>query len=273
MQNNFMTQESYTINFIKQEPVTKEYKEAELAEYYEKNKNHFKDKDGKILELAAAKEAIVAELNDEATHKEALRTFIDLKNGKLDKTSLTAATISNAKNPFNEEVIEKLSSTPMTKPFIKPVKVNGSYFSFELVKVNPAAPKTYAEAKSNVLPYYLDQKKKEKILELANNTVSVFKGKTSKFLTIESKDALNSLTAGENIDFVQKLFLSDKKRSFITLQSGKIVLYNILEQKLLEKPNNDQANVVARLKTGIFGEGLIKTLQNRYKTEIFIQGL
>ncbi|MEJ2414328.1 MAG: SurA N-terminal domain-containing protein [Sulfurimonas sp.] len=273
MQNNFMNQESYTVNFIKQEPVTKEYKEAELAEYYEKNKNHFKDKDGKILELNASKKSIIAELNDEATHKEALRTFIDLKNGKIDKASLTPATISNSKNPFNAEVIEKLSSTPMTKPFVKPVKVEGFYYSFELVKVNPATPKSFEEAKSYVLPYYVDQKKKEKILELANNSIAVFKGKTSEFLTIDSKVQLDSLTAGENIDFLQKLFMSDKKRNFITLQSGKIVLYNILEQKLLEKPNNDQANVVARLKTSIFGEGMMKTLQNRYKTEIFMQGL
>ncbi|WP_428746152.1 peptidylprolyl isomerase [Sulfurimonas sp.] len=273
MQNNFMNEESYVVNFIKQAPVTKEYKDAEIVEYYEQNKNHFKGQDGKILELDAAKDAIVAELNDEATHKEALRSFIDLKNQKLDKSTLTPVTISKRKNPFNAEVVQKLSETTMVKPFVKPIKVKGDYYSFELVQLNPATPKTFTEAKSEVLPYFIDQKKKEKVLELANNSVTVFKGKTSDFLTIESQTPIGSLTSGESVEFVQQLFMSDKKRSFITLQSGKIVLYNILEQKLLEKPNNDQANVVARLKTGIFSEGLIKTLQNRYKTEIFMQGL
>ncbi|MDH4944207.1 peptidylprolyl isomerase [Sulfurimonas sp. C5] len=274
MQNKFMTDVSYDIKFIKQEAVTDTYDEATISKYYEENKTHFKDKEGKLLELAQAKDAVVTELNAAATKKAALRAFVDYKNGKLDaNTPVGEATVSMRKNPFNSEVLQKLATTAMTKPFIKPIEVNGIYYSFELVNVNPATPKTFAEAKSLVIPFYLDQKKKEKILELANHSVETFKGETSKFLTIESTDKLDSLTDGENMEFLQKLFKSDKKRSFITLQSGKIVLYDILEQKLLEKSNNDQANVVARLKTGIFSEGLMKTLQSRYKTEIFIQGL
>lgn len=274
MQNNFMNEVSYNVRFIKQEPVVATYDDAKISSHYQDNKTHFKDKNGKILPLEQAKDAVVAELNAAATKKAALRAFVDYKNGKLDeKTTINETVISKTKNPFNAEVLEKISSAAMTKPFIKPIEVDGFYYSFELVKVNPATPKTFAEAKAVVIPFYVDQKKKEKILELANNSVSVFKGKTSEFLTIESTDKLATLSAAESTEFVQKLFMSDKKRSFITLQSGKIVLYNILEQKLLEKSNNDQANVVARLKTGIFSEGLMKTLQNRYKTEIFIQGL
>lgn len=274
IQDKFMTEISYDVKFIKQEAVKETFDEATISKYYEENKTHFKDLDGKILELAEAKEAVVEELNAAATKKAALRAFVDYKNGKIDaNTAIGEATVSTGKNPFNSEVLEKLSATTMTKPFIKPIEVNGVYYSFELVKVNQATPKTFAQAKSMVIPFYVDQKKKEKILELANNSVDVFKGKTSGFLTIESTEKLDQLNEGESVEFLQKLFQSEKKRSFITLQSGKIVLYNILEQKLLEKSNNDQANVVARLKTGIFSEGLIKTLQNRYKTEIFIQGL
>lgn len=209
-----------------------------------------------------------------ATKKDALRTFIDFKNGKLSQDiAINETTVSAFNNPFNKEVLQILAATEMTKPFVKPIEVNGVYYSFELVKVNPAAPKTFEQAKAQVVPFYVEQKKKEKILELANNTVAVFKGETSDFLTMESIDKLPALESGEAQEFLQKLFMSDTKKSFITLQSGKIVLYNILEQKLLEKQNNDQANVVARLKSNIFSEGLMKTLQTRYKTEIFIQGL
>lgn len=274
MQNNFMTEVSYDVKFLKQAPVNATYDDATISAYYQDNKMHFKDKDGKILELADAKEGVISELNAAATKKEALRSFIDYKNGKLDPSIVPAQTnISKSKNPFNAEVLEKLASTQMTKPFVKPIAVDGTYYTFELVKVNPAAPKTFADAKSQVVPFYIDQKKKEKILELANSSVSVFKGKESEFLTMESTDKLSELSSAENTEFLQKLFMSDKKRSFITLQSGKIILYNILEQKLLEKTNDDQANVIARLKTSIFSEELIKTLKNRYNTEIFIQGL
>ncbi|WP_304546274.1 peptidylprolyl isomerase [Sulfurimonas microaerophilic] len=274
MQNKFMNEVSYNVKFIKQENVTATYDDATIADHYQDNKNHFKDNDGKILSLEEAKDAVIAELNAAATKKAALRTFVDYKNGKLDKTvTINEAVVSNNKNPFNAEVLQKLSTTAMTKPFIKPINVDGVYYSFELVKVNPATPKTFEQAKSKVLPFYIDQKKKEKILELANNSVAVFKGQKSEFLTMESVGKLASLNDMESAEFLQKLFTSDKKRSFVTLQSGKIVLFNILEQKLLKNSNNDQADVVARLKTSIFSEGLIKTLQNRYKTEIFIQGL
>ncbi|MFT7859905.1 MAG: peptidylprolyl isomerase [Sulfurimonas sp.] len=274
MQERFMNEISYDVNFIQHDAVNDTYDDATVSKYYQDNKLHFKDAEGKILPLEDAKEQVVAELNAKATKKAALRSYVDFKNGKItDKSLINSTTVSKSKNPFNSEVLEKLSAATMTKPFIKPVNVNGIYYTIELVKVNQATPKTFAEARAQVLPFYIDQKKKEQILELANSSVEVFKGKQSKFLTIESTEELAPLNDAERAEFLQKLFLSDKKRSFITLSSGKIVLYNILEQQLLENPNDDQANVVARLKSGIFSEGLMKNLQKRYKTEIFIEGL
>lgn len=50
-------------------------------------------------------------------------------------------------------------------------------------------------------------------------------------------------------------------------------MYNVLEQKLLNNTNTNPNNSIVRLKSAIFNEGLIKNLQNKYKTEIFIKGL
>jgi peptidyl-prolyl cis-trans isomerase D len=46
-----------------------------------------------------------------------------------------------------------------------------------------------------------------------------------------------------------------------------------MEQKLLNKTNIDDNEQIIRLKNSMFNEGLIKNLQNKYKIEIFIQGL
>jgi len=74
-------------------------------------------------------------------------------------------------------------------------------------------------------------------------------------------------------DFLVQLFNSQKKRGIIRLRDGKVVLYNILEQKMLNVSNISEENSIIQLKSAMFNEGLIKTLQNEYETEIFIEGL
>ncbi len=274
MKNNFMTDVSYEINYVKQSPLTKTYDEATIAKEYEENRTHFKDKEGKILPLTKAKAAIIEELNVKASKDAALRTYIAFKKGRLDPSiKIEKLTLSSSNNPFNAAALKKIAALSLTKPYAKPILVNDTYYIIELVKTNPAMPKSYEAAKAEVLPLYLKQKRKEKLFALANSSVGTFIGKTTDFITVSSLDKISGLSKKEAGEFLQKLFTSDKKKAFITLKDGKIVLYNILEQKLLNNKNNNQSDVIARLKSTMFSEGLLKTLQNKYKTEIFIQGL
>jgi peptidyl-prolyl cis-trans isomerase D len=156
---------------------------------------------------------------------------------------------------------------------MKPVRINGDYYTFELIKVNPSKAKSYEEAKAEVLFLYTAEAKKSKLLELANSSLKSFSGNTTDFITAMSVNDLDGLETEESGEFLQKLFVSKEKRSFIVLNNGKIILYDILEQKLLDNSNSDQSNLVIKLKSAMFNEGLIKNLQNKYKTEIFIQGL
>ena len=272
--NNFMTDVIYEVNFIKVAPVSKKFSDTEIAEYYKENRTHFKGSDGKILTLKAAKEKILNELNAKAAKDKALRTYIAFKKNKLpDDITLQNTEISKSNNPFNTQTLDTVSKLALTKPYTKPINIDGIYYIFELTKIIPSKPKSFEEAKSEVLPLYIAQIKKEKLMKLANNSVNTFIGKTSDFLTITSVDKLPPLSKQEAADFLQKLFVSDKKRSFIGLNNQKIVLYNILEQKLLTNTNNNVSDTIAKLKSTMFNEGLIKTLQNKYQTEIYIQGL
>ena len=115
--------------------------------------------------------------------------------------------------------------------------------------------------------------KKSKLLELAKNSVSTFTGDTTDFITNEDAAKLTNMTVEDANEFLIALFSSQEKRGFISLKNGKVVLYNILEQKLLNKTNTNPNNPIVRLKSAMFNEGLIKNLQNKYKTEIFIEGL
>jgi peptidyl-prolyl cis-trans isomerase D len=84
---------------------------------------------------------------------------------------------------------------------------------------------------------------------------------------------ISGISSFEANEFLMQLFSSQEKKGIISLNSGKVVIYNILEQKLLENQDSNQDNSIVRLKSAMFNEGLINNLQNKYKTEIFIKGL
>ena len=271
---SFMNDVSYDVEYLLQEEITETYDDATLSDHYNENKTHFKASDGKIMSLDSAKDAIIEELNDKATKDKALRSYIAYKKGKLsDEIKLNSATISNSKNIFTPEVLEKVSKLSALSPHMKPLMINGVYHTFKLLKVNQATQKSYEEAKSEVTALYLDKKRQEKIYELANKSIANFKGTTTDFITVSSASSLTQLSQEEAKEFLTKLFTSSKKRAYISLNSGKIVLYYILEQKLLDNTNDNLANTIAKLKNSMFSKALIKTLQNKYQTEIFIQGL
>ncbi|MCW9026631.1 MAG: SurA N-terminal domain-containing protein [Thiovulaceae bacterium] len=228
MKQNFMTEVSYDISYIKHAPKT--------------------------------------------TKKDALRTYIDFKKSKLPSdVKTTQATVSKSNNLFDAETIEKISNLTLSAPFMKPVEIDGTFYTIQLVKVNKSTPKSFEDAKAEVKSLFIQEQKRVKLQELANNSVATFKGTTTKFVTQADALELTLLHPDEAKDFLNKLFTKQEKRGFVDIGNGKIVLYNILEQKMLN--NSQQSNTLAKLKSSMFNEGLINNLQSKYKTEIFIEGL
>ncbi|MDF1879209.1 peptidylprolyl isomerase [Sulfurimonas sp. SAG-AH-194-C20] len=274
IKNNFMSDVRYDVEYLTQKKVTQTYDNLKISNYYNDNKTHFKDSEGKILSLESAKVSVEEELNAKATKDKALRTYIAYKKGKLnDDVAFNSATISQTQNDFDAPTLQKVSKLSLTSPFMKPILVNDKYYTFQLIKVNASQPKSYEDAKADVSIIYTAQTRKTKLQELANSSIATFSGTNTPFITSRDTNEIKGLTQTEATEFLQKLFVSDKKRAYIVLNSEKIVLYYILEQKLLDKSNNDLASSVKKLKSGMFNKALIKTLENKYQTEIFIQGL
>ncbi|TKI69604.1 peptidylprolyl isomerase [Sulfurimonas crateris] len=273
MKSSFMSEVSYDVKFIKQPKLSLEFDDATIIQYYDENKLNFKDSEGKILPLEDAKSMVVSELNAKETKKEALRGYIAYKKGEAKDLEVKDATISISNNPFSKDAIDVVSNLTPLSPFSKPVMVGEDYFTFELLKVNQSQPKSYEEAKSEAIAMYVEQERKRRVSELAKNSFATFKGKTTDFITVNDYNKLTDLSESDANEFLNTLITKNTKRGYITLDSGNIVMYNILEQKLLENDNSNQGDVIARLKSAMFNEGLIKNLQNKYKTEIFIEGL
>ncbi len=272
-QQNFMSEVTYDVKFIKQNKVSQKYDEAKINEYYEQNKANLKDKDGKLLALEDAKEAVIAGLDDKTTKDLALKTYITYKKGKIEEgMSVQTSTISDSNNPYDTETLEKIKKLSLTSPFLKPVLVNGDYFIFELAKINPSKVKSYEEAKEAVLSLYTAEQKKNQLLNTAKATMDTFSGTITDFITSSDAAKLSNIEAIEANEFLTHLFNQQNKKGYIVLKSGKIVLFNILEQKMLNNENINQSDTIARLKSAMFNDGLINSLKNSYHTEIFVQG-
>ena len=114
-------------------------------------------------------------------------------------------------------------------------------------------------------------KKREKLFDLVKNSLESFKGTQTDFVTNTDADKITELSVEEANEFLMQLFTSNTKKGSISLKNGKIILYNILEQKMLQN-TNESAESIANLKSTILSSGLIKILNAKYKTDIFIQG-
>jgi peptidyl-prolyl cis-trans isomerase D len=121
-QQEFMTEVTYEVKFIKQGRVSNKYDEAKINEHYIANKTHFKDVEGKLLPLEGARVSIINELDSKATKDAALRQYIAYKKGKLaSDVEVSTDIISASNNPYNAQTLEKISKLSITSPFLKPV--------------------------------------------------------------------------------------------------------------------------------------------------------
>jgi len=269
----YMNEPSFKVEAIEQITIEGTYTDAEIQEAYDKDKHTFTKATGEIKSLEEAKEDVITALNAKATNKEALRTYIAYKKEKLaDGITKQVFTLTQSSNPFGPEVYEKISKLNPNKPHLKPQEINGKFFIFKLVESNPSQPKTYEQASAEVKTNYLTSQTEVQLDELAKNSVATFSGKTSQFLTRESIDKIKPLSEYEAAEFLEQLFAQQEKRGFIKLKEKKIVLFNILEQKLLKKENNNQENNVLRLKTSLLNDGLLKQLGAQYPVTSFLEG-
>jgi len=272
-QQNYMNKPSFTIQVLTQEKISANPDDSAIQEHYNAHRTDFTDSEGKILALDDARAEVIAALDEKATNKQALRNYIDFKKGKLDSSvPVETLTIDEMSNPYPSELFAEITALNITSPFLKPRKVDGQYITVKLEKVNPATPKSFAEAKAAVLNDFSKEQRALKLQELANSSLSSFKGMKSDFITTAQSSALKGLNEEETKHFTSQLFASAQKRGYIPISDSKIVLFDITEQKLMDDQQKIETMQVARLKASVFNASLIKMLENKFTIESYVGG-
>lgn len=271
---NFKTLPAYKIETITQKNISGKYSDSELSQYYNAHKHNFKNSEGKLLSMKDAKEQIETALNDKASKKEALKTYIAYKKEKLDvNITKESLVVNSASSALPQDVYQEITKLTLNNPYLKPRKIANNYVTIKLIEQIPSKIKSFEAAHNDITTAYNSEKKHKQIIELANKEVKTFEGVTTDFITREDVEALKNLEDSEAVEFLNQLFEQQNRDGYIILKNGKIVLFNILEQKLLDKKNDQSENLVKRLKENLLNQGLIEILQNKYQTQTFVKGI
>lgn len=274
-QNDFMTERAFKIAYIEQEPVASDANDATLKAYYDAHKNTFVGPDGKLLDFNTAKSAVKALLDDKATNKEALKTYIMFKKNKLPSSvKVNEAQLSADSGTFSAKTMQAIASADPLKPYLKPVKEHGRYIIIKRLEVIEPVTKSFEAAKADVRAAYLKHARSEKMLAMAKAELKTFKGKTTTaYLKRTDTKGIDGLDTNDTKELIGAIFRGDKPYGIAGLQSHKMVLYRIVDQKIEKESNPEAAAAVEQTKSALFYRGLIAALSKRYETKIFIEGL
>jgi len=268
----YKTAKQYTLDVQWTETKDTEVTEKEITEFYEKNKFNYTDKDGKLLALADVKSFLIDDVKVKVAHKPAYKRYLEFQKGKAEKTETLVLDENDPKlSPALWAEIVKGSKNN----FIKPKAVEKRYASVKIVKMVDPKTKTFEEVKKIITPLYKEEANKEAISLLAESklsTIDTAETNVSTFLTLNNAETQKiGLNQQETVTFISKLFTSELEKGIIPIGS-KVIVYKIIEQKLIKLENNNTSELYAntdKVKKQSFEASLIKKLDKMYPTEFY----
>ena len=272
---NYMTTQMYDLSVVWTESKETTVTEDEIKAHYDVNSFNYTNATGKQLTFEEAKELATKDLKLKKTKKSAQKAYIAFKKGQSDNSEKITLPLGDLK--LSKDVWDTLKEKSVGD-IIKPKVVADTYATVKIDNIVLPKVKTYEEAKEEVTKLYSVQAKKEALLTLAETTLKDFDQSNaiiSDFVKLEENVNLQPLNNQESLQFLQKLFTSTKEKGIISVEN-KVVVYNILEQKLLSMDESQTEAVkqtVNKLKQNTFESNLIKMLNEKYPTEVYMGGL
>ena len=272
---NFMTDKMYELALVWTNSTDTEVNDEELKAFYETNSFNYSNAEGKQLSFDEAKEKVSTDLKVKKTKKAAQKDYIAFKKGKLESTETLTLGLNN--NRLSKEIWEDIQQKNIND-IVKPKVVTDKYATVKIISIKEPQVKSFETAKEEVSALFEVEAKKKALLSLAASTLETLNesnADVSDFLSLQTHDNLKSLNLQESLQFLEKLFTSTKEKGIISILD-KVIVYDIIEQKLLpldEKQTELVAGTVNQVKQNIFESNLIKTLDTKYPTEVYMEGL
>ncbi len=273
--DNYLTDTLYTLSFLWTQSNDVNITDKELKEYFEANSFNYTDASGKQLSYDDAKETASRDLKLKKTKKIAQKAYIEFKKGNIKENETVSLSLND---PKLTKIIWQELQRKKNGDILKPKVVNNKYVTIKIQNITRPRIMTFEEAKEKVSISYDKQEKKKALLSLAESTLKTLNESNaiiSDFINLNHSDNLELLNTQESLQFLQKLFTSNEEKGIISILD-KVIVYNIIEQKLLPMDDNkteDIKQTVNQIKKKIFESNLLKMLDKKYPTEVYVEGL
>ena len=238
----------------------------EIKKHFEKNKIKFIPL-GSNKKFSDVKSEVLKDLKFKKAKKEALRKKLALKKNKLEPK------IAKAVNEFNLIVPQDEMPKLSTSNYSKPLKTLNGYVVAKLIKKYNPKPLSYEKALSFVTSDLVQFKTKLILEEKAKASLKNFEGEIVGFVTQNDINKIKELSQEEASEFLGYVFNKKKDKGYVNLEK-KVVLYQIMEQKLFDKKEVDKnkefiVSNAKNIKRSLLENEIIKVLQNLYEVKKF----
>ncbi len=272
---NYMTDKQYNLSLVWTPSNQVTVNDEELKNYYDANSFNYTDAQGKQLTFKEAKERVTKDLKLKKTKKSAQKTYIAFKKGEIKSSETMTLPVGDLK--LTKALWQEIENKNIGD-ILKPKVVGEQYVTVKINKIIEPQVMTFEQAKEKVTKIYDLQAKKEALLTLAKSTLTHLDDANltvSDFITFTNRDNLKPLNSQESLQFFQKLFTSNEEKGIISILD-KVIVYNIIEQKLLPVDKNQTDFVkqtVNQMKQRTFESNFLKMLDKQYPTEVYMGGL
>lgn len=272
---DYMTDESYTVEYLTQPVAPGTYDDTVINDYYTRHRLEFTDAEGKILPVEEARPAVMAALDDKAAHKAALKQYIAYKKDKLDAdVTLQKRSVSASDTPFDTGVMTEIAKLTTLNPYLKPKKTPEGYVVIKLIEKALPQPKPFEEARASLTEDYRRARQNDLMIEMAKASLEDFNGTvTADYVGRRDLFAFEALTPMEAQEFLTAVFQSHKDRGMAGLESHKMVLYHIVDQKFVPQEDPNLERIIAQMKSSLLQKNLLTNLENRFEVRSLIEGL
>ncbi len=267
---DYMSPIAYTLETIEVSAEGIEVSDEEVSTYYDEKKYKFKDKEGKILPLEKAKDAVTKAAKLKKAKSAVLKKYLAFKKGEIPAQKEMIVDATSEAFPFSLLKESKEGS------YLKAIPLEDGYLTAKVKSITPPQPLSFEAAKEQVA----QKLRKEKAIALLQERAkkesqSLEDGEDVGFVGQNDAAKLTLLQPAEASQFLRYVFSkNDKSGYFISGDSA--TLYNIKEQKLFDEEKFDKekdsiAKQVTTIKSNVLENGLINTLKKKYKIQSFMK--
>ena len=268
--SNYLTKKSYTLELLNLPASQAKFDDTTLEEFFTQEKHNYTFEDGKLMTFAEAKSKVAVDLRLKNDKKNALEAFLAFKKGET--------TANETKVIFEDDTLYPLDKIQVAAKdeVLKPLVIKDNYVIIKIKEIKFPEPMSYETAKKDASRDLLEGLKSAALEKKAQVKLDNFTGSDIGFVSRDTVKSIAGLSEAKSAEFLSHVFDNTAKKGYKVID-GKAIVYEVLEQKLLNKDKAKQyvsliSENVLQVKQSELNQNLIKKLATAYKVEQYYKG-